>query len=126
VFGDILQPTHLIFILAVALLVLGPKRLPEVGRSLGKGIRDFRGALSGLEEQTADLRTPISLSDPVPPAPVTPATVAPVESTVVATSEPPAFDVPTQATVALDARAVEVASVKAPQFDEPHPSDYAD
>ena len=49
-FGDILQPTHLIFILLVALLVLGPKRLPEVGRQLGKGLRDFRGAMSGIEE----------------------------------------------------------------------------
>jgi sec-independent protein translocase protein TatA len=45
--GDILQPTHLIFILVVALLVLGPKRLPEVGRSLGRGLRDFRAALGG-------------------------------------------------------------------------------
>ena len=48
--GDILQPTHLLFILVVALLVLGPKRLPEVGRSLGKGLRDFKSALS-VEEQ---------------------------------------------------------------------------
>jgi sec-independent protein translocase protein TatA len=45
--GDILQPTHLLFILVVALLVLGPKRLPEVGRTLGSGLRDFRQALSG-------------------------------------------------------------------------------
>ncbi len=44
--GDILQPTHLLFVLAIALLVLGPKRLPEVGRSLGRGIRDFRSAIS--------------------------------------------------------------------------------
>jgi len=47
--GDILQPTHLLLILVVALLVLGPKRLPEVGRSLGRGLRDFRAALSGEE-----------------------------------------------------------------------------
>jgi sec-independent protein translocase protein TatA len=45
--GDILQPTHLLFVLLVALLVLGPKRLPEVGRTLGSGLRDFRQALSG-------------------------------------------------------------------------------
>lgn len=45
--GDIFQPTHLLFVLVVALLVLGPKRLPEVGRTLGAGIRDFRQALSG-------------------------------------------------------------------------------
>jgi sec-independent protein translocase protein TatA len=46
-FGDIMEPTHLLFVLVVALLVLGPKRLPEVGRTLGSGIRDFRQALSG-------------------------------------------------------------------------------
>lgn len=45
--GDIFQPTHLLFVLVVALLVLGPKRLPEVGRQLGNGIRDFRAAISG-------------------------------------------------------------------------------
>ena len=48
--GDILQPTHLIFVLVVALLVLGPKRLPEVGRALGRGLRDFRTAISGEEQ----------------------------------------------------------------------------
>ena len=48
--GDILQPTHLLFVLVVALLVLGPKRLPEVGRSLGNGLRDFKSALSGEEQ----------------------------------------------------------------------------
>jgi sec-independent protein translocase protein TatA len=49
--GDILQPTHLIFILVIALLVLGPKRLPEVGRSLGRGLRDFRVAVSGDDDR---------------------------------------------------------------------------
>jgi sec-independent protein translocase protein TatA len=63
--GDILQPTHLIFILVVALLVLGPKRLPEVGRSLGRGIRDFRGALSGIDEAV----NPSDTSQQTPPAP---------------------------------------------------------
>jgi sec-independent protein translocase protein TatA len=51
VIGDILQPTHLIFVLVIALLVLGPKRLPEVGRSLGKGLRDFKAAVSGEEQE---------------------------------------------------------------------------
>jgi sec-independent protein translocase protein TatA len=49
VVGDILQPTHLLFILVIALLVLGPKRLPEVGRALGRTMRDFRSAISGEE-----------------------------------------------------------------------------
>lgn len=49
--GDILQPTHLLFVLVIALLVLGPKRLPEVGRSLGRGLRDFRMAMSGDDRE---------------------------------------------------------------------------
>jgi sec-independent protein translocase protein TatA len=45
------NPVHLIFIAAVALVVLGPKRLPEVARALGKGVREFREAMSGETEQ---------------------------------------------------------------------------
>ena len=51
--GDILQPTHLLFILVIALLVLGPKRLPEVGRSLGAGLRGFKESVSGEEPSAA-------------------------------------------------------------------------
>jgi sec-independent protein translocase protein TatA len=52
--GDILQPTHLVFVLVVALLVLGPKRLPEVGRQLGNGLRDFRAAINGERSEHHD------------------------------------------------------------------------
>ncbi len=40
-------PFELAIVLIIALVVFGPKRLPELGRSLGKGIREFRGSLSG-------------------------------------------------------------------------------
>ena len=40
----------LILLLIVALLVFGPKRLPEMGRSLGKGMREFKDSLSGKDE----------------------------------------------------------------------------
>lgn len=40
-------PLEIVVILIIALIVFGPKRLPELGRSLGKGIREFRGSLSG-------------------------------------------------------------------------------
>ena len=46
---NILSPTHLLLILAVALIVLGPKRLPEAGRSLGRGIREFKASLSSTD-----------------------------------------------------------------------------
>jgi sec-independent protein translocase protein TatA len=83
--GDILQPTHLLFILAIALLVLGPKRLPEVGRALGRGIRDFRQAMmfddnerdalnvrQSIADATSPLTTPIAAPTPAPPAPPAP------------------------------------------------------
>ncbi len=54
--GDILQPTHLLFILIVALVVLGPKRLPEVARTLGNGLRDFRAAINGETPHDEDDR----------------------------------------------------------------------
>ena len=40
-------PMELVVILAIALIVLGPKKLPEVGRSIGKGMREFKDSLSG-------------------------------------------------------------------------------
>jgi sec-independent protein translocase protein TatA len=40
------NPVHLLFIGAVALVVLGPKRLPELARALGQGIREFRESLA--------------------------------------------------------------------------------
>jgi len=40
------NPVHLMFVAAVALLVLGPKRLPELARALGKGIQEFRDSMS--------------------------------------------------------------------------------
>lgn len=56
--GDIFQPTHLIFVLVVALLVLGPKKLPEVGRQLGSGIRDFRAAINGEHHEPDKVEEP--------------------------------------------------------------------
>ena len=45
---------ELIVILVIALLVLGPKKLPEVGRSVGKGMREFKESLSGENERDDD------------------------------------------------------------------------
>jgi sec-independent protein translocase protein TatA len=50
------NPVHLLFLGAVALVVLGPKRLPELARALGHGLREFRAAVSAGAE-----------GDPTPP-----------------------------------------------------------
>jgi len=48
-FDGLFQPSHLLLILAVALLVFGPKKLPELGKGLGEGIKSFK---RGIKEAT--------------------------------------------------------------------------
>ncbi|HEX3686290.1 MAG TPA: twin-arginine translocase TatA/TatE family subunit [Gaiellaceae bacterium] len=58
----------LVVILIVALLVFGPKRLPEIGRSLGKGMREFKDSITGgSEDEKAELPAR-SADDPPPPS----------------------------------------------------------
>jgi sec-independent protein translocase protein TatA len=45
---------ELILVLVIALIVLGPKKLPEVGRSVGKGMREFKDSLSGHHDEDAE------------------------------------------------------------------------
>ena len=51
-------PMELVIVLAIALIVLGPKKLPEVGRSIGKGMREFRDGLSGDRDRDDDEERP--------------------------------------------------------------------
>jgi TatA/E family protein of Tat protein translocase len=44
-------PLEIVVVLIIALIVFGPKRLPELGHSLGKGIREFKGSLSGETDE---------------------------------------------------------------------------
>jgi sec-independent protein translocase protein TatA len=59
------NPVHLLFIGAVALIVLGPKRLPDLAKALGHGIREFREAISdgASKEHTEDPTQPIRSED---------------------------------------------------------------
>jgi TatA/E family protein of Tat protein translocase len=69
VIGDIFQPTHLLFLLVIVLLVLGPKRLPEMARSLGRGFRDFRDAISGEDRSAMNELQQQPIPPTAPPAP---------------------------------------------------------
>lgn len=44
------QPTHLLIIAGIALLIFGPRKLPEFGKGLGEGIRGFKAAMQGEDE----------------------------------------------------------------------------
>jgi sec-independent protein translocase protein TatA len=57
----LLQPTHLFFILLIVLIIFGPGKLPELGKGLGKGIREFkdamRGGMSGSSDKEEEKKT---------------------------------------------------------------------
>ena len=88
-----LQPIHIVFILIVALLLFGPKRLPEIGRTIGKTLNEFRNGtreitdslraeVSGIEEPGA-AQNPATIRPAVPPTgsvPFTPQPIAPADS----------------------------------------------
>lgn len=67
--GDLLQPWHLIVLAVVAFLLFGAKRLPELGKGLGEGLKGFREGIRGI-------------GDPAPTAP-------PVQQQSAAASAPP-------------------------------------
>jgi sec-independent protein translocase protein TatA len=47
-------PLELVIVFVIALIVLGPKRLPEVGRSIGTSMREFKDAVSGVKPEVED------------------------------------------------------------------------
>ena len=82
-----LQPLHLIIILVIALLIFGPKRLPEIGRYIGKTLTEFR---AGTQELTQTFREEINQPIPTqaapPPYPAQPAATPPYPAQSVATA----------------------------------------
>lgn len=53
-FHGLFQPMHLLVILGIALLIFGPKKLPELGKGLGEGIRFFKNSLKEPENKPAN------------------------------------------------------------------------
>jgi sec-independent protein translocase protein TatA len=76
------NPIHVAILLVLLLLVFGAKRLPELGRSLGEGMRGFKDSISGITDPAhADALTPTAAAAPPPAAvaqPVAAATPPPV------------------------------------------------
>jgi len=64
-------PAEIIIVLVIVLLIFGPKRLPDLGRSLGRGMREFKDSVTGkdddkrLEEGNAEQAAPVAPAEPV-------------------------------------------------------------
>ncbi|HZB76008.1 MAG TPA: twin-arginine translocase TatA/TatE family subunit [Solirubrobacteraceae bacterium] len=56
-------PLELVIVLVIALVILGPKRLPEVGKSIGRGMREFKEAISGNSKDDDDEVTHLKASE---------------------------------------------------------------
>ncbi len=69
--GDLLQPWHLVVLLVVAFLLFGAKRLPELGKGIGEGLKGFKEGIRGVTEPTP----------PAPPVQQNTAAATPVSST---------------------------------------------
>lgn len=57
-----LTPVQLLIFMVIALVLFGAKRLPEMGRGLGSGLREFRGGITGALERPAAVDTPAAES----------------------------------------------------------------
>lgn len=57
-FDGLFQPMHLLVVLFIALLVFGPKKLPELGRGLGDGIRSFKDSMREKQPDTRAAKSP--------------------------------------------------------------------
>jgi sec-independent protein translocase protein TatA len=69
-FSGILQPTHLIILVIIALVFLGPKRLPHAGRALGQALSEFKSSIGGGHDDGEQIaaRTSVAPEDK-PPSP---------------------------------------------------------
>jgi len=61
-FEGLFQPMHLVVMFGIALLIFGPKKLPELGKGIGEGIRGLKAAMKAEEEKPAMI-TPITRND---------------------------------------------------------------
>lgn len=66
--GDLLQPWHLIILAVVAFLLFGAKRLPELGKGLGEGLKGFKEGIRGISDPPPPPPSQNAQAPPPPPA----------------------------------------------------------
>jgi TatA/E family protein of Tat protein translocase len=109
-------PVELIIILVIALLVIGPGKLPDVGSALGKSIREFRKAATDVQESVKldAPNVPAPVPAPIAPAAPTPAPIAPAVATTAPVVAAQAAAAPAPNTLAAAATPNELSAPAAP------------
>ena len=98
-----IQPIHIVFIFIVALLIFGPKRLPEMGRSIGKALNEFRRMTSGMTDMiNQEVKEPSIMPPTNSAAPAETALPTPLTSDTIQTP-PPSTGLPGNACMACGA-----------------------
>ncbi len=67
--GDLLQPWHLLILLGLAVLLFGGRKLPELGKGLGEGLRGFKDGMKGITDEPNAKTTPGETAHTVTPKP---------------------------------------------------------
>ena len=62
------NPLHIVFLVVILLLIFGARRLPEIGRSLGTGMREFKSSVTGEDQDQAEPVQTLPSAPPVVPA----------------------------------------------------------
>jgi len=123
-------PGELIIVLIIALIVVGPGKLPDVGASLGKSIREFRKAASDVTDSTkletaapatANAAPVAAPTAPVAPAPVAQAASTPVPNTITGEAAPNTIATPAANTITEPAPQAQAAEA-APSDEQPTPT----
>jgi len=89
-------PVELVIILVIALLILGPGRLPSVGASLGKSIREFRKAATDISDAASIDTTPTTPAAPAPAPAAPPVAPAPAPNTLAQEAVPNTLTTPAE------------------------------
>ena len=67
--GELFAPWHIVVVVVIALLIFGPRKLPELGKGLGEGLRGFKDAVKGGDAKPAGSSTAASDAHTVTPQP---------------------------------------------------------
>jgi sec-independent protein translocase protein TatA len=90
------NPLHIAFLVVILLLVFGARRLPEIGRSLGSGMREFKDSITGESKQPS--QPALTQAPPPPPAAAQPAPAAQPAADAFGTPAPEQAQVPAEPT----------------------------